>query len=309
MSIKVYCPACEEPHRLSDDKAGKSVRCQHCDERIPVPDLEDERPRRSRTRRRQSEDGAPVLLIVGIVGGLVLLVAALIGFAVFTYQANRAGNPIAAVVPNPGPAGFGHNPAPFGFHPVLETRQPANVNEALKWLGEGGGRAEMAAAWLDKQPPDPAFRPQVIAALDRHYTSATVNVFGRETFLNAMGTWAGPDDVPVLVRSLDFAMNGKVLDALVRHKNDTAARGVVRKLGGLTFFDASAALKRMGPTAEDAVADFLLTTSDGTAKHEAARLLEIIGTRKSVEKMRQAMAHDGALEYQGKKTISMIQNR
>jgi hypothetical protein len=245
-----------------------------------------------------------VLLIVGILGGL-FLVGMLVVVAIFIVTISFASQTSNQIASAPVPA---FAPAP-AFNPVpIEPQEPSDVNVALAWLAQGGGRAERAAAWLDKQTPNPAFRRQVVAAIDRHHESATVNVFARETFLNALATWSGPEDVPVLVRSLDTTMNAKVLDALVKYKNDAAARGVVRKLGGLTFFPASATLKRMGSTAEDAVADFLLT-ANGTPMHEGARLLEIIGTRKSVEKMRQAMQRDHALDYQGKQTIAAIQNR
>jgi predicted Zn finger-like uncharacterized protein len=297
MTIKVKCPACDEPYRLADDKAGKDVRCKRCNETISVPDPEEERRSARQPKPKESGSSTMLYVILGVGGGFLLLVLLLCGaIGYFVYSAaNAAKRGIDAV-----------NEAAQDF-PVA---QPKDVNEALQWLGAGGIKAENAAAWLEKQPPDPARRAQVIAALDRTYNSATVNnPFAQDKYLNAMAAWAGPNDVPVLVKTLDFSFNPKVLDALVKYKNDEAARGVAKHLDGITMFDAEKVLRRMGSTAEDAVADYMLEKPVSTPTYVAARILKDIGTQKTVPKVRQAMARDQSLKFDCEAAIAEMQKR
>jgi hypothetical protein len=231
-----------------------------------------------------------------VAGLLLLLACGLVGAV--SYAIYSAANAVNKVVDNV-------NTVAMDF----PGAQPKDLNEALQWLAAGGMKAENAAAWLEKRPPDPARRAEVLAALDRDYTSATVNVFARQTYLNAMAAWAGPNDVPILVHSLDVAVNDKVLDALVRYKNDEAARGVAKHLDS-DMFKASDTLKRMGPVAEDAVADFLLAAPNGTTpKWEALRILKVIGTRKTVPKVQEALRNDKAIDYDANQAIAAMQKR
>ncbi len=149
----------------------------------------------------------------------------------------------------------------------------------------------------------------MIAAIDHNYDSATVGFFAKDTYLNALAAWAGPNDVPVLVRSLDVRFNPKVLDALVKYKNDEAARGVVKHMD-TEMFKASDTLKRMGPVAQDAVADFLLAEPNGkTPKWEALRILKVIGTPKTVPKVQEALRNDKAIDYDANQAIAAMQKR
>jgi predicted Zn finger-like uncharacterized protein len=286
MSIKVTCSVCDARYTLADDKAGKDVRCKSCNETITVPGPEEERaPRR---RRRESSGIAPLFWILGITGAVFLLLfcGALGAIGIFVYGVTSAANR------------FAHN---------MPGSEPNDMNEAIKWLGDGGFKAEDAATWLERQPVDQGRRAEVVQALDRAYQG--LNVFNRDKILNALAAWAGPNDMPLLARSLDGGMNDKVLDALVRNPSDEGARAVAKQMNGLGFFKASDTLKKMGPTAEDAVADLTLNGKDGTVKVEACRILEVIGTKKSVPKVRQAMQRDPILQYNGEQAIQKMQNR
>src|SRR5712691_3845692 len=112
MSISVRCQ-CGKKYSVSDDKAGKRIRCRACDQVIEVPDdrwgdddevyAEDaaeadefdqtsrrrSRPSRSRPPRRQPSNNALPLIIAGaVVGGLLVL-----GVAVFAFRVAGANPP------------------------------------------------------------------------------------------------------------------------------------------------------------------------------------------------------------------------
>ena len=55
MSIKVRCKACETVLNVSDQAAGKIVKCKQCGERVRVPMPKGDRPA-ARTRPPQEED-------------------------------------------------------------------------------------------------------------------------------------------------------------------------------------------------------------------------------------------------------------
>ena len=131
MSISVRCN-CGKKYSVSDDKAGKRIRCRDCGEIIEVPDDSlvelseddeadadefDETPRprigasRSRQPRRQPANSALPLIVAGaVVGGLLV-----IGVAVIAFRAGGA-NPVAvnppAAVPGAAPPGMAPPVAP-----------------------------------------------------------------------------------------------------------------------------------------------------------------------------------------------------
>jgi predicted Zn finger-like uncharacterized protein len=289
MPIKVTCPACDAAYTLAEDKAGKDVRCRRCNETISVPDPNEERQPR---RKSESSGYSPLFWILGITLGVFLLLfcGAVTAVGIFVYGIANAANRIVQNMPG---------------------AEPKDMNEALRWLSEGSFKAENAAAWLENQPVDLGRRAEVVRALEKAYQTQSANPFARDKFLNALVAWAGPNDAPILIRSLDngMNMNYKVLDFLARNPTEDGARAVARQMNGLGFFKASDTLKKMGPTAEDAVADLTVTGKDGTVKVEACRILEVIGTKKSVAKVRQAMQRDPILQYNGEQAIQKMQNR
>ncbi len=289
MTIKVTCPACDERYKLADDKAGKDVRCKRCNEVIAVPDPEAEAVVRRRPQPQSSSGMAPLFWILGIGGGVFVLLACMVlgGVALLGYGISNAASNVAADMPG---------------------AEPRDLNQALDWLKQRGGfKAENAAAWLAKQPVNAGRRAEVVQALDSGYQNRRGEVFVRDKFAEALAVWAGPGDEAVLIRTLDDDINDKVVDALVRSHSSAAAQAIAKKLNGLTFFKASDALKKMGPAAEDAVADVML--SGVGDKYEALRILTQIGTRKSIPKVQEAMRRDGSLDFMGKQAIQAMQNR
>lgn len=85
MSIRMKCDSCFKSFAVSDEKAGKRVRCPGCKEVLTVPSDDDEpepapRPRKAtgQKKKKAAKSQAPWLLI-GIGGG-VLVIAIVVGF-------------------------------------------------------------------------------------------------------------------------------------------------------------------------------------------------------------------------------------
>jgi predicted Zn finger-like uncharacterized protein len=298
MSIKVTCPACDEVYRLADDKAGKDVRCRRCNEIISVPDPDAEETKRKRPRPQPQTSGMSTLYwILGIVGGVFLLLACggagCLGFVY--YEAGKAREAFDAKVKEQ--------------QENFPGAEPQDMNQALSWLDQGNVKAENAAKWLAKQPVDPGRRAEVVGKLDNAYQAQNSNFFARNSFLDALAKWASPSDTPLLVRSLDGGVNDKVVDFLVKHPTPEGARAAANLMNGNEFFKGSDMLKKMGPVAEDAAADLALNGQNLTVKIEACRVLEQIGTKKSVPKLQQAMQQEGAMKFNAEQAIKKMQNR
>ncbi len=118
MSIRVKCDSCSKSFAVSDEKAGKRVRCPGCKEVLTVPsddqELEPEpasRPRKAsgQKKKKAAKSQAPWLLI-GIGGG-VLVVVIVVGFLLM------GGPDKPAEVAQPAP--------PNGAAPAMPNANPA----------------------------------------------------------------------------------------------------------------------------------------------------------------------------------------
>jgi hypothetical protein len=67
-------------------------------------------------------------------------------------------------------------------------------------------------------------------------------------------------------------------------------------------------LRKMGAAAEDAVADQLFS-ANGTVRLEACRLLESVGTRNSVPRVREATRKYPELQFQADRSIKVMEKR
>ena len=81
MSIRVTCDSCSKVFGVSDQKAGKRVRCPGCEEIVTVP-MDDEepvqRPRKasgSKSKKKSKKSLSPPWLAIGIGGGVVVIIA------------------------------------------------------------------------------------------------------------------------------------------------------------------------------------------------------------------------------------------
>ena len=96
MSLRIRCPSCKAFNTVNDDKRGRKVRCQECDERISVPEDDDaeeamqagrtmragaarpsdrdddEGDERPRIKKREKSTGNATSIVLFLVGGGVL---------------------------------------------------------------------------------------------------------------------------------------------------------------------------------------------------------------------------------------------
>ncbi len=303
MTIKAICPACDSSYTLSDDKAGKEVRCRRCNDVISVPNPAADRVQR-RIRKPEGSSGySPLFWILGITGAVcvVLFCGAAIAIGFVAYGVASVAKQVSADMEQAATE--------------MPGAVPKDIDEAIAWLGQPGYKPENAAVWLGRQPVNQARHAEVVAALDQAYQAPGTNVFARDKILDTLAAWAGPGDVPLLVKSLDGnsnppgQANQRVVDALVKFKDPRGAEALAARLGTLDHFKAKDALEKMGPVAEDALGNVLLSNGNGTAKITALQLLEKVGTRKSVPKVQQAMERDQGIKWQAENTIKAIQKR
>jgi len=302
MTIKVICPACDAPYTLADDKAGKEVRCRRCNDVISVPDPEEDRLDRRIRKPERSSGYSPLFWILGITGAVcvVLFCGAAVAIGVVAYGIASVAKQVSAEIEQAATE--------------MPGAVPKDLDEAILWLGQPGYKPENAAVWLGRQPVNQARHAEVIVALDQAYQAPGTNVFARDKILDTLAAWAGPSDVPLLIKSLDNGSNPgqtnqRVIDALVKFRDPRGAEALAARLGTLDHFKAQDALQKMGPAAEDALGGVLVSSGNGTAKITALQILEKVGTRKSVPKVQQAMEHDQGIKWQAENTIKAIQKR
>jgi predicted Zn finger-like uncharacterized protein len=328
MAIKVNCPSCRKAYALADGMAGKRVRCKECSETIVVPaaeedapvvefadkgpradaptarprrrdeEDEDDRDRRPARPKKTASDGAKTALIVVLGVGFLVLIVCGGAIAGVVYAVNRVMKSVDNTVNT------------FKDEVEKANAPPKDVNEAVAWLNAPNdqfNRHKRAAEWLEKQPVEESKRAQVLLALANVAVDNT-DPFSRDAILNALAKWADATVVDALVRSLRDGVNDRVVEALVRLRDPRGAEGLANRLGTVDHQKAMAGLRKMGPAAEDAVAN-QLTSNNGTIRVEACRLLEHVGTRKSVPRLREAMQKYPELKFDGEKSIKAMEKR
>jgi predicted Ser/Thr protein kinase len=135
----------------------------------------------------------------------------------------------------------------------------------------------------------------------------------RQRAVQALVVWGDADALPVLIKLLDdseFSIRGEAIEALGRSKNPAAAEPLARCLTNRT--DAARvqrALITLGPEAEDAVLA-MFKNADREGKRAACRVLEKVGTRKSISVLNTAARNDeGIVAMLARNAISEIQAR
>jgi predicted Zn finger-like uncharacterized protein len=79
MSIPVTCPKCEAQYKISEQQAGKKIKCKKCGAAMPIPSADDEpaeegnKKARSKAGKKAKKGGSKATL--AIVGGVVALLA------------------------------------------------------------------------------------------------------------------------------------------------------------------------------------------------------------------------------------------
>ncbi len=194
--------------------------------------------------------------------------------------------------------------------PTGRSGSPAEiVEQALSDLRSGDShRYTDAARELQKIEPS-IRRDEVAKALlkalddgDTHWHSELID---------ALAIWGTADCVPSLINLLDdFGFDaGHAMRALGKLKDSRGARAVSKKLLTHDARAAVAALRDMGPVAEDAVLPYL-HHEDPEMRLEMCRLLEDIGTTKCIPELRRRLSDNSKpVRDAAKAALPVIQAR
>ncbi len=199
--------------------------------------------------------------------------------------------------------------------PVAEVAVKLSPDEIDKYLadlqGANAGRAILAATRLKQAVPFEERRDEVLLALTVMLKEK--DPFRRKQAIEAMGTWAGPEAIPVLIRCLDetaLLVKLSAIDTLGQLKDERAAEPLARLVDQPgPRVQAVKALQSLGTKAEKAVLG-LLMHPEPEVRQEACRLLQDIGTAASLPTLQVASedAHR-AVASSAKDAIAAISRR
>jgi HEAT repeat protein len=166
---------------------------------------------------------------------------------------------------------------------------PADVDQKLTDLKSGGPHVRARAlAWLAQADPDNSDRARVTAALEPALMDGDeTGVLNPDLLLRTYLHWAGPDNVPSLIRMVenptlpawDSKKAGMVIETLGKLRDKRAIEAIADRLADPTLQDQAVnALKLIGRRAESEVLDHLFDDDPGV-RDRAGRLLESYGTK------------------------------
>lgn len=147
---------------------------------------------------------------------------------------------------------------------------------------------------LAKMAPEDGKRKEVVAAL-KVVVADTGTFTPRGEALQALGIWAGPEEVPYFIALLDHkdsGLRGAAWAVVARTKDETAAEALAKHLEDRRQrHQAGEALKEMGPVAEKAVRE-RLKSKDLSLQIAACQILQKIGTEASYPDLKEAAWSD-----------------
>jgi hypothetical protein len=263
MSIKFLCARCGHRLKANPEQAGKPCKCTRCGHAMTVP--------------------APAPLTATPVGTgwkrrLRIALGALVAVALVA-----GGVALAAFL-------------------YVRAHQ---VDRALNDLADGTPDARAAALLcLAEADPQDAQRARVTAALEPPLFEGDVRGnLDPDLLLRAYLHWAGPDNVPALIRMVDNPVlpawsqkkTAQVMASLGKLKDKRAADALAARLTDPQLRDQAAdALTVLGPGAQGAVLDYLYA-GDPAVSQRAADLLAGYGTPRSgviAEALRRLTSND-----------------
>jgi predicted Zn finger-like uncharacterized protein len=286
MTIPTRCPSCGAQYQLSEEQAGRRVRCRKCDTIITVPDPADEdrgpsrsegfeRDERATDRetapQKKSSSAWPVLLIVGVVGLVVLLpIAACGGIGYLIYVT------VHKTVKE--------------VEETIKPHDPKNVDEAIDYVESNNPfKVQAGCKWIAKENIAEADKAKVSNALDPLLTNG--NVSTRVEAARALKKYATKDNVPSLIAALDtpddFNANEAAetrrlaIEMLASFKDERAIRPIASRMtNSKDRAHASWALINMGMAAQVAAeVKSMKDHPDPAVREEVRRVLEAIGQK------------------------------
>jgi serine/threonine protein kinase len=184
--------------------------------------------------------------------------------------------------------------------------QPAKVAVAAQEPSQRLSREEIDQCLADLKTSNAGARALAAARLQRavplqERQDAVVNVleamlkekdpFSRKQAVDALGTWAGPKTVPLLIQCLDesaLLVKLAAIDALGKLKDERAAQPLAKLIAEPgPRVQAAKALQSLGALSENAVLE-MLTHADPEARQQACRLLKELGTSTSLPGLKTA---------------------
>jgi hypothetical protein len=205
------------------------------------------------------------------------------------------------------------NPSAFDPpKPATPSGKPADRDPLSAALAEIRGGERMRHFAIDRvaaMPVDEKRRAEVAELLVSSLKDS--DTFVRTSALGALGKWWTAETLPALVALVDDQNTGvrwKVMDALAATKTPEAAKAIAGRVGQDKMF-AAKALMTMGPVAEP-VALQLLSNKDDFVRREACQILQSVGTKKSLARVK-ALSRDKnpLVAMAAKAAADAIQNR
>jgi HEAT repeat protein len=193
---------------------------------------------------------------------------------------------------------------------VKDPQDPAFYDRNREDLSSWDRNRRRAAALNLRDAPPGGNRAGIARALAAQLR-ADADRMVRVEAAAALATWATPETVPALIGALkdaDSSVKRKAMEALAKLKDPRAAGPLAACLKS-DRFHAADCLKRFGPGAEEAVLPYL-DDDDGWVRLEAAKVLQEIGTARSLPALRQAAeGHDGLLPGAARQAVAAIERR
>lgn len=217
----------------------------------------------------------------------------------------------AKVEPRPAPAPEPpKEPAPRPKPKVLVV--PDALSATLREvMSDDCFASKRAAETLARMTPN-ARRAEVTATLKQ--ALAREDTFNpRREILRALVVWGPREEVVALlldrVRRRDPFIRGEAFEALGKYQDEDTAQAVaVHLVDGDTRGEAGRALVQMGPVAENAVIKYL-RHGDSGVRHEACRVVKVIGTRNSLADLRFLVRRRDGAAWAAQEAINCIEAR
>jgi LSD1 subclass zinc finger protein len=198
---------------------------------------------------------------------------------------------------------------PVPPNPFAERMQAANNAEAVlppsvtgdatldKALADLSGANtvnwQVTADQLPKMKPD---KNRAIITQKLAERATTSELFPRVSIIRALGVWATPAEVPVLIDAMHDENNlvrSAAIESLAKTHDPQAVAPLVRAfVDGTNRFEAESALKELGPIAEKKLLPVLEKEQEVFLRLATVNLLKEIGTQESLPALREMIAED-----------------
>jgi HEAT repeat protein len=169
-------------------------------------------------------------------------------------------------------------------------------------------RREEALERLGKAEPK-ELKAEIAAAMTT--LAADREAGARKAAVGALARWSGVEAVPTLSAALrddDVWVRKAAMEGLGEIKHARAAEAVAGVIAAQRH-EGAAALRRIGPVAEDVVIG-LLKHEDGWVRMDAAKVLEEIGSAKSLPALGvAAKERDGLVQMAAERAVKAIEER